>query len=93
MSNNLLVGDRLAVEQRVTRRALFQVAGVTLVGTVFLGSTGCASAVGAMGAPRMPIPDLSRHKQWLACRSARWAAAQSPFSSHRPEISIPWSIR
>jgi hypothetical protein len=57
MSTNLPVGDRFTTEQLVTRRALFQVAGVTLVGTVVLASTGCASAVGAMGAPMFPHAD------------------------------------
>ena len=57
MSLELSVGELSAPEQLVTRRALFQVAGVTLVGTAFLGSTGCASAVGGLGAPVFPHAD------------------------------------
>lgn len=38
----------------VTRRQLVEVAGVTLVGVSLLGTTGCAPAVQALGAPAFP---------------------------------------
>ena len=57
MSLNLSVGEPSATEHPVTRRALFQVAGVTLVGTVFVGATGCAPAMVGMGAPVFPYAD------------------------------------
>ena len=44
-------------KQLVTRRGLVQVAGVTLVGTVFLGTTGCAPALSGLGASVFPHAD------------------------------------
>lgn len=38
----------------VTRRRLVEIAGVTLVGTAFLGTTGCASALARTGAAQFP---------------------------------------
>src|SRR5687768_4920168 len=56
MSLELSVRD-LAPDQLVSRRSLFQVAGVTLVGTVFLGTTGCAPALAGIAAPVFPHAD------------------------------------
>jgi hypothetical protein len=56
MSLDWSVGNPPA-DQQVTRRALFQVAGVTLVGTVFVGATGCAPALTSLGAPVFPHAD------------------------------------
>jgi hypothetical protein len=47
-----LLADRL-----VTRRGLVELAGVTLVGTVVLASSGCTSALGAVSAPMFPHVD------------------------------------
>ncbi len=41
----------------MTRRRLVQISGVTLVGTVVLGSSGCASALGGLAAPAFPRAD------------------------------------
>jgi hypothetical protein len=38
----------------MTRRRLVQMSGVTLVGTMVLGSSGCASALGGLAAPAFP---------------------------------------
>lgn len=57
MSLELSVGKPSATEQLVTRRALFQVAGVTLAGTAFMGTTGCASTLGGMATPVFPHAD------------------------------------
>ncbi len=41
----------------MTRRRLVQMSGVTLVGTMVLGSSGCASALGGLAAPVFPRAD------------------------------------
>ncbi len=57
MLSNLLANNGHAPDPQVTRRALFQVAGVTLVGTAFIGSAGCAPALAGMAAPAFPHTD------------------------------------
>src|SRR3712207_547339 len=44
-------------ETLITRRNLVQIAGVTLVGTTFLGTTGCASALGSAAPGLFPHVD------------------------------------
>ena len=46
--------ERPSIERLMTRRRLVQMSGVTLVGTVILSSTGCASALGGLAAPVFP---------------------------------------
>ncbi len=42
----------------LTRRQLVSIGGVTLVATSFVGVSGCASAMGAMGMPAFPHADV-----------------------------------
>ena len=44
-------------ERLITRRNLVEIAGVTLVGTTVLGTTGCASALGSMAPALFPHVD------------------------------------
>jgi hypothetical protein len=48
----------LSPRRLVTRRGLVEMAGVTLVGTVVLATTGCTSAIAGMAAPMFPHVDI-----------------------------------
>lgn len=83
--------ERLA--RAVSRRQLVHIGGVGLIATTALVTGGCASTMGALGAPVFPEVDMSRTSLALASETAlRYDAKARVFTQNErvADVSISY---